>query len=174
MHTPVISFAAIDVKLTRWLARHGVTLLRLSLSVVFLWFGGLKFFPGLSPAEELAGRTITLMTFGLVPATVSLPLLALWEFLIGLGFLSGRFMRATILLLAAQMLGTVMPLFLFPRETFSAFPFAPTLEGQYIIKNIVLLSAGLILGAVVRGGRVVADPDPAPAPGPSLTRSDLN
>lgn len=158
MNTTVIPFATLDVKLTRWMARHGVPLLRLSLGVVFLWFGGLKFFPGLSPAEDLAGRTIMLMTFGLIPATVSLPVLALWEFLIGLGFLSGRFMRATVLLMAAQMLGTVTPLFFFPHETFTAFPIAPTLEGQYIIKNIVLLSAGLVLGAMVRGGRLTADP----------------
>jgi uncharacterized membrane protein YphA (DoxX/SURF4 family) len=157
-HLPVIPFALIDVKLTRWMARHGVAILRLSLGVVFLWFGGLKFFPGLSPAEDLAGRTITMMTFGTVPAAVSLPLLALWEVLIGLGFLTGRCMRTTILLLAGQMLGTVTPLLFFPHETFTSYPIAPTLEGQYIIKNIVLLSAGLVLGAVVRGGQVIADP----------------
>lgn len=160
MNTNVLPITAIDVKLTRWLARHGLTLLRLSVGVVFLWFGALKFFPGLSPAEELAGRTISVMTFGLVPPAVSLPVLAAWEVLIGLGFLSGRCLRATILLLTGQMLGTVTPIFFFPHETFSAFPFAPTLEGQYIIKNIVLLSAGLVLGAVVRGGRLVADPAP--------------
>jgi predicted permease len=56
------------------------------------------------------------------------------------------------------MLGTVTPVFLFPNEVFTALPFAPTLEGQYIIKNIVLVSAGLVIGATVRGGRVVADP----------------
>jgi len=159
MNANVPQFATIDVNLTRWLARQGVPLLRLSLGVVFFWFGGLKFFPGLSPAEDLAGRTITIMTFGLIPAAVSLPLLACWEVLIGLGFLTGRFMRATVLLMVAQMLGTVTPLFFFPHETFTTLPFAPTLEGQYIIKNIVLLSAGLVLGAVVRGGRLIADPE---------------
>lgn len=158
MHAPALPFAAFDVKLTRWLARHGLTLLRMSIGVVFLWFGVLKFFPGFSPAEELAGRTIHTLTFGRVPATVSLPALATVEVVIGAGFLIGRGMRATILLLVAQMLGTVTPIFLFPAETFSRFPIAPTLEGQYIIKNIVLVSAGLVLGAVVRGGRVVADP----------------
>jgi uncharacterized membrane protein YphA (DoxX/SURF4 family) len=158
---PPLPFATIDVKLTRWLARHSVTLLRLSMGVVFLWFGALKFFPGVSPAENLAGRTIAVMTAGLVPPAVSLPVLAFWEVLIGLGFLSGRCLRATILLLSAQMLGTVTPLFFFPTETFTAFPFAPTLEGQYIIKNLVLISAGLVVGALVRGGRLVADPGPA-------------
>lgn len=158
MHTPTLPFATIDLRLTRWLARHGLTFLRLSVGLVFLWFGALKFFPGLSPAEQLAGRTISLLTAGWIPTSVSLPVLATWEVLIGLGFLTGRCLRATILLLAAQMLGTVTPMFLFPHETFSAVPFAPTLEGQYIIKNIVLLSAGLVLGAVVRGGRLVAEP----------------
>lgn len=161
MSTTAIPFATLDVKLTRWLAHHGLTLLRLSVGVVFLWFGALKFFPGLSPAEDLATRTINMMTFGTVPAVVSLPLLAAWEVLIGLGFLSGRFMRATILLLVGQMAGTVTPLFFFPHETFSAFPVAPTLEGQYIIKNIVLISAGLVLGAGVRGGQLIADPEAA-------------
>ncbi|MFO1449555.1 MAG: DoxX family membrane protein [Opitutaceae bacterium] len=161
MQTTDLRFSRFDVTLTRWMARHGVAFLRLSMGVVFLWFGGLKFFPGLSPAEDLAGRTITLMTFGIVPASVSLPLLALWEVTIGIGFLAGRCLRVTVLLMAGQMLGTVTPLFFFPHETFSAFPFAPTLEGQYIIKNIVLLSAGLVLGAVVRGGRLVADPESA-------------
>lgn len=158
MQSTTIPYAVIDIRLTRWMARHGVTLLRLSLGLVFLWFGALKFFPGLSPAENLAGRTIAMMTLGLVPATLALPVLATWEVAIGLGFLTGRCLRATLLLLAGQMVGTVTPLFLFPTETFSAFPFAPTLEGQYIIKNIVLLSAGLVLGAVVRGGLVIADP----------------
>jgi hypothetical protein len=58
------------------------------------------------------------------------------------------------------MLGTITPLFLFPTETWAHFPIAPTLEGQYIIKNIVLVSAAIVLGATVRGGELV--PDPAP------------
>ena len=63
-------------------------------------------------------------------------------------------MRATLLLLWVQMLGTVTPLIFFPRETFAQIPYAPTLEGQYIIKNIVLVSAGIVIGATVRGGRL--------------------
>jgi hypothetical protein len=68
-------------------------------------------------------------------------------------------MRATLLLLVLQMLGTITPLFLFPAETFTQFPYAPTLEGQYIIKNIVLVSAAIVIGATVRGGAVIDDPD---------------
>ena len=149
-------FDALDARITDWMARHGVRLLRISLGVVFLWFGALKFFPGMSPASDLAARTIDVLTFGIVPEEVSLPLLAAWECLIGLGLLFGIFMRATLLLLAVQMVGTLMPLIFFPTEVFSRVPYAPTLEGQYIIKNAVLISAAIVLGATVRGGRLVA------------------
>ncbi len=150
-----------DVQITNWMARYGVLLLRMSLGVVFFWFGALKFFPGLSPAQDLAARTISVLTFGLVPPVISVPVLAVWECVIGLGLISGMFMRGTLLLLFLQMLGTITPLFLFPAEVFMRFPYAPTLEGQYIIKNLVLVSAGLVIGATVRGGAVVADPEVA-------------
>lgn len=149
---------AIDVRITATLARWGVPVLRVGLGVVFLWFGALKFFPGASPAEALASRTIEVMSGGLIGPTVSLPVLAAWESLIGLGLLTSRYLRATLFLLAVQMLGTLMPLALFPAETFSVFPFAPTLEGQYIIKNVVLVGAAMVVGATVRGGRL----EPAP------------
>lgn len=151
--------AATDVKLTRWMARYGVVALRVSLGMVFFWFGVLKFFPGLSPAQDLAARTIEMLTFGLMPPSMSIPVLAAWECLIGVGLITGWFMRATLLLLFAQMLGTVTPLFFFPAETFTRFPYAPTLEGQYIIKNIVLVTAAIVIGATVRGGNLVADPE---------------
>ena len=148
----------VDPLITRWMARHGITLIRISLGIVFFWFGVLKFFPGLSPAERLAGRTIEVLTLGWVKPVLSLPFLALWESLIGLGLLTRIAPRTTLLLLFLQMPGTLLPLFFFPHETFIRFPFAPTLEGQYIIKNLVLVSAGIVIGATVRGGRIVADP----------------
>jgi uncharacterized membrane protein YphA (DoxX/SURF4 family) len=148
----------VDVYVTNWMARFGIVLLRVSLGVVFLWFGALKFFPGLSPAQDLATRTIGLLTFGLIPAQVSILALAAWECLIGIGLITGISMRATLLLLFLQMLGTITPILFFPQEVFTRIPYAPTLEGQYIIKNMVLISAGLVIGATVRGGAVVADP----------------
>ncbi len=148
----------IDRRITEWMADHGLTLLRIALGIVFLWFGALKFFPGLSPAEELAGRTIAALTNGVVPASVALPVLAVWESAIGIGLLVGRWMRAVLLLLFVQMLGTITPLALFPGETWTQFPFAPTLEGQYIIKNVVLVAAAIVLGATVRGGELTAVP----------------
>jgi uncharacterized membrane protein YphA (DoxX/SURF4 family) len=154
-------FTAIDVRITNWMSKYGLMLLRVSLGIVFVWFGVIKFVPGLSPADELATRTISTLTFGLVQPDLSRPVLALWETLIGLGLITGLWMRVTLLLLFTQMLGTVTPLALFPAETWNIFPISPTLEGQYIIKNLVLVSAGLVIGATVRGGAVVADPQAA-------------
>lgn len=152
-------FDRIDTGITEWMARNGIVFLRISLGVVFFWFGVLKFFPGLSPAQGLATRTIERLTFGLIPSHVSIMVLATWECLIGLGLISGQLMRFTLLLLYLQMPGTMLPIVFFPDEVFMRFPYAPTLEGQYIIKNLVLISAGLVLGATVRGGRVVAEPE---------------
>ena len=149
---------ALDIRITRQMARFGPTLLRVSLGVVFLWFGALKFFDGLSPAQDLAGRTIEVLSFGMVKPNISLPLLAAWECIIGIGLISGIWLRATLFLLFLQMLGTLTPVFLFPDEVFIRTPYAPTLEGQYIIKNLVLISGAIIIGALVRGGRLVADP----------------
>ena len=148
----------VDAAITRWMARNGVRLLRISLGIVFFWFGFLKFFPGLSPATELALKTINSLTFGMVPPAVAINVLAAWESAIGLGLIFGVAMRATLLLLFVQMLGTVTPLFLYPELTFTRIPYAPTLEGQYIIKNIVLVSAAIVIGATVRGGGLVAEP----------------
>lgn len=162
---PLPSFERTDAALTGWMARYGVTLLRLSLGVVFLWFGFLKFFPDLSPAQSLAGETIEKLTFGVVSADTAVIILAAWECLIGLGLLFGVWLRATLALLWLQMAGTITPLFLFPDACFTHVPYAPTLEGQYIIKNIVLISAGLVIGATVRGGRLRAERDGASAGG---------
>lgn len=145
----------VDPKITAFMTRYSIPFLRVSLGINFFWFGVLKFFPGLSPAQSLASRTIEVLTFGVLTPEISLPLLAAWECLIGLGLISGRFLRVTLLLLFAQMAGTTTPLVLFPQETFIHFPYAPTLEGQYIIKNMVLISAGLVVGSTVRGGRIV-------------------
>jgi uncharacterized membrane protein YkgB len=153
-------YERVDARVASYMARYGLDLLRLSLGIVFFWFGVLKFFPGMSPAQELAARTIHLLTFGLMPSSVALPILAAWECLIGIGLIFGLYMRATLLLLFLQMMGTVSPIFFFPHEIFTAVPYAPTLEGQYIIKNLVLISAGLVLGATVRGGTLVAEVEP--------------
>ncbi len=140
----------IDASMTKWMNRNGLFLLRVSMGIVFVWFGALKFFPGVSAAQDLAIRTIELLTFGLVPKVIIINGLALWEVLIGVGLIWGKFMKATLLLLFLQMIGTFTPIFLFPSEVFNHMPYAPTLEGQYIIKNIVIISAAMVIWGRLR------------------------
>lgn len=152
------AFDRLDWRITSWMAKYSLDILRFGLGVVFVWFGALKFFPGMSPAEELVRNTIYFFNPDFFQ-----PVLAAWEMLIGLGFLSGFFtnklQRLTILLLFLQMTGTMLPLILLPEVCWSSFPFGLTLEGQYIIKNLVIIGSALVIGATVRGGRI--DPEPA-------------
>ncbi len=98
-----------------------------------------------------------MLSFGLVPAGLSIVVIAALECTIGLGLISGRRMRLVLALLGFQMIGAMSPLFLFPGELFGGPFHAPTLEGQYVIKDVVLISAGLVLGATVHGGRIVSE-----------------
>ena len=146
----ISSLNRVDTIVTAWMYKNGLLLLRISMGIVFVWFGVLKFFPGVSAAQDLAIRTIELLTFGLVPEVFIINGLALWEVLIGVGLISGKFMKATLLLLFLQMIGTFTPIFLFPSEVFNHIPYAPTLEGQYIIKNIIIISAAMVLWGRLR------------------------
>jgi uncharacterized membrane protein YphA (DoxX/SURF4 family) len=148
-------FDRVDATLTHWMASRGITILRVALGLVFVWFGALKFVPGLSPAEDLVQATVPFL-----PGAYFMPFLGLWEVVIGLGFLTGRALRFTILLLFLQMPGTLAPVVLLPARVFTLFPIGLTLEGQYIVKNLVLIAAALVIGATVRGGRLM-EPDPA-------------
>lgn len=148
-----------DEPITEWMARWSMPFLRVSVGVVFLWFGVLKFFPGLSPAQTLAINTIDILTFGLFEENIIIYTLAIWETLIGVGLIFKIYMRETLALLFLQMIGTITPIFIFPGEVFTQIPYGLTLEGQYIIKNAVLISAAIALGATVRGGRIVANPE---------------
>ena len=136
----------LDEKLTSWMSRYGLTILRIGLGIIFFWFGMLKFFPGLSPAEPLVRNTVYFINPDLF-----LPILAAWETAIGLGLIWGKYMRITLLLLFLQMPGTALPIFILPDVVWTHFPYGLTLEGQYIVKNLVLIGAGLVLGATVRG-----------------------
>lgn len=146
-------FDRIDRAITNWMARYGLLVLRIGLGIVFLWFGALKLVPGLSPAEDLVRSTTAF-----VDPDWFIPLLAVWEMAIGLGLIVGKFMRLTLLLLFMQMPGTALPLFVLPEAVWTSFPFGLTLEGQYIIKNLVLIGSAIVLGGTVRGGRLVAEP----------------
>jgi uncharacterized membrane protein YphA (DoxX/SURF4 family) len=141
----------IEDKIIDWMSVNGIYLLRISVGIIFFWFGFQKFFPGISSAEDIATRTIDVLSFGIVQAPYSMPILATWETLIGLGFLTGKFLRTTVILLYLQMAGTIFPLFVFPDETFYMVPFVPTIEGQYILKNIILITAAMVILAWDQG-----------------------
>jgi uncharacterized membrane protein YphA (DoxX/SURF4 family) len=118
------------------------TFLRLALGVVYLHFGFLKFYPDLSPAELLASQTIMRLSLNWLDAHTALLVLAILETAIGLGFLFNVCMRGVFVLFMLHMIGTFMPLFYLPEFAFKIAPLAPTLEGQYILKNLVFVAAG--------------------------------
>ncbi|MCH8293848.1 DoxX family protein [Candidatus Poribacteria bacterium] len=138
------AFDRIDVSITNWMDKYGQLLLRYSLATVFIWFGILKPL-GISPANELVRRTV----YWLPPETF-IPILGWWEVAIGVCLLFRPLLRFAILLLFLQMPGTILPLILLPEVCFTQFPFGLTLEGQYIIKNLTLISAGIVIGGTVR------------------------
>jgi uncharacterized membrane protein YkgB len=147
-------FIRYDKSATVWMAKAGLRFLRISIGIIFTWFGMLKFFEGLSPAEGIAVRTIGTLTGGIFEENTILVGLAIWETLIGIGLLFNIFLRETLVLLYLQLIGTFMPVFLFPAEVFFKIPYAPTLEGQYIFKNLVIVGAGIVLGATARGAKI--------------------
>lgn len=129
------------------------TFLRLSAGMVYFFFGLLKFFPDLSPAELLAGQSIMKFSMHMVDAHTALWWLAVLECAIGLSFLFNVFMRWLFFVFLLHQASTFLPLFMFPEITFKIAPFAPTLEGQYILKNLISVAAGwtVMLPAVKAG-----------------------
>jgi uncharacterized membrane protein YkgB len=140
-----LQIEVVDRRIAGFMWQYGHLVLRLALGIIFIWFGALKFFPGLSPAAELVERTVYWIDPGLF-----IPVLAAWEVLIGVCLLFRPLIRLGILLLFAQMVGTFLPLVLLPQATWLRFPYAPTLEGQYILKNLVIIGAALVIGGTVR------------------------
>lgn len=153
---------AIELALHRWLIGHSVTFLRVSLGVVFLGFGFLKFFPGVSPAENLTAATTSILTFGLAPASVAIVAIACLECVVGLWLLSGRALRGVLVLLAIELVGILSPLVLLAGRLFTGPHHAPTLEGQYVLKDVILVGAVLVLAATARGGRLTSTTPPRP------------
>lgn len=151
-------FDRFDTTLNRWLVANSITLLRVSIGFVFLAFGFLKFFPGVSPIEDLAGRTTGAISFGLLSPGVGMVVIAILECAIGLCFITGRFLCVGVWLMGAQMIGAMSPLLLFPGELFSGPGYAPTLAAQYIVKDVILVAVGLVIAATWTGARIVAEP----------------
>lgn len=118
-------------------------ILAITIGIVYLWFGTLKYFPNLSPAEDLAKNTIDALTNSLIPSSISIILLAIWETLVGILLIVNIYRQITIVIALAHLFLTFTPLFLFPDQVFTNAPFQLTLVGQYIFKNIIII-AGLI------------------------------
>jgi|SRR5215207_10779840 len=131
-------------RITGWLSRRSVDILRFSLGLVFLAFGVLKFFPGASPAEALVIRTIDTLTLGVISGQAALLLTAVTECFIGIALVTGKFLRTGLLVLGFSLVGIMSPLVLFFGDL---FPGTPTLEAQYVFKDIVLAAAGLVIAA---------------------------
>lgn len=110
------------------------------IGIVYFWFGMLKFYPGVSPAETIALDTISELTLGILTPNVSIVLLAIWETAIGILLIVGLFNRTALNLAIFHMLLTFTPFLFFPELTFTEAPFGLTLLGQYIVKNIVFLA----------------------------------
>ncbi|WP_367755882.1 DoxX family membrane protein [Flavobacterium sp. WC2430] len=119
--------------------KHSITLMRIALAIVYIWFGALKIF-GMSPAGELVEETV----YWFRPE-IFVPILGICEVLIGLGLLVKRLIPYTILLLLLHMCATLFPVFILQKVCFDAFPYCPTLVGQYIIKNVVLIAGALVV-----------------------------
>ena len=120
-------------------------MLCISIGIVYVWFGLLKFFPGLSPADILAKQTISLLTFSIIPENVGILLLAIIEVAIGLCLIFNIQLKKVIVAALIHLVLTFIPVVFFPEISFSKAPFSLTLVGQYIIKNIVIISALLLV-----------------------------
>jgi uncharacterized membrane protein YphA (DoxX/SURF4 family) len=137
--------ARIDRVVIPFLRRVAVPVLRISLGVVFVWFGLLKIFE-VSPVSELVARTVYW-----VDPDVIVPVLGAFEVTVGMLLLLGRALRLTLFLFVLQMLGTFLTFFVLPNVTFrDGNPFLLTVEGEFVVKNLVLISAALVVGTTVR------------------------
>jgi len=125
------------------LNRYSLTILRVSLAAIFIWFGVLKIF-GDSPANDLITKTIYWFN-----PDIFIPILGVWETAIGICLFVPYLNRAGLFLLALQMPGTFLPLILLPEVCFQSIPFNLTLEGQYIVKNLVLIGAAMAVGGLL-------------------------
>lgn len=138
------TFDRIDRTIASTMDRLALPIMRVGMGVVFIWFGALKVI-GISPAAELVAETVYF-----VPPAVFVPILGIWEVLIGVSLLYRPLIRLGILLLFLQMPGTFLPIVLLPDVVFTVFPYGLTTEGQYIVKNLVIIGAALAIGGTVR------------------------
>lgn len=144
------------------LTAHSIDWLRISLGLVILGFGALKYFPGASPAEDLVMRTTDVLTLGILNGTVATVGTAVLETFIGLTLLTGIGLRFGLVAMAGWLVGIMTPVVLFAGDMFPGG--LPTLEAQYVLKDVILAAAAAVVAARALGARyVLADPEAAPA-----------
>jgi len=151
----------LDAAIHRFLLAHSIQMLRIIVGLIFLGFGVLKFFPGVSPVEELTIKTTDALSFDLVPGGIAIVLIASLECIIGLLLISGRGLRIAVYLLAGQLIGILAPLVLFTGRLFDGPHHAPTLEGQYVLKDLILVAAGFVVASTLPGLIPGADARPS-------------
>lgn len=141
--------ATLDTSISSWMEKHCQSMMKVSLALIFIWFGLLKPF-GMSPEEELIKRTVYFF-----PPDIVLNVLGCWEVIIGVGLLYRPLLRLSLFLLLIELPGTFLPLIVLPDVCFNTVPFGLTLEGQYIVKNLFLISAAFVIGSKVSAGQRV-------------------
>ena len=135
----------IDRKVIGFMSSYAILIIRLSLGIVFVWFGLLKVM-GVSPVFDLASNIVYWL-----PSELFVPLLGIWEMAIGVGLLLGKALRVILSLLFLQLAGTFLVLIILPEAAFQGGnPLFLTTEGEFVIKNLVLIAAGLAVGGTVR------------------------
>ena len=144
-HTMWSRWNRLDQRMVGFMTRHGIRLLRLALGLVFIWFGALKVL-GQSPVATLVAQTVYW-----VPAAFFVPFLGAWEIVVGLGLLFSIALRLTLFLFWLQLAGTFLVLVVRPDIAFQGTnPLLLTTEGEFVIKNLVLIASGLVVGSTVR------------------------
>jgi len=136
---------AVDAAMVRFMAAWGIRLLRWCLGVVFIWFGALKV-SGDSPVAALVAAAVPWF-----PPERFVPFLGVWEMAVGGGLLFAFALRLTLLLFWLQMAGTFLVLLLRPDLAFQhGNVLLLSTEGEFVIKNLVLIAAGLVVGSTVK------------------------
>ncbi|MCK5069572.1 MAG: hypothetical protein KAR01_03490 [Desulfocapsa sp.] len=135
--------ASMDNQISAWMDKYCQGMMRMSLALIFIWFGLLKPL-GMSPEAELIRNTVYFF-----PPEIVLFVLGCWEVAIGIGLLYRPLLRVALLLLLIELPGTFLPLVVLPEICFDSIPFGLTLEGQYIVKNLFLIGAAFVIGSKV-------------------------
>lgn len=144
--------ARIDALLLPWLRKWSKPILRVALGIVFVWFGALKVLE-VSPVSDLVASTVYW-----VDPDWFVPTLGLVEIVIGIGLIGAWQLRWVLLVFIAQMIGTALVFVVRPDVAFQdGNPLKLTVEGEFVIKNLVLIAAGLVVGSTITANQPITE-----------------